>query len=109
MTYTQWYTIGTGISFLTAWLFARKFHHYFDKSTEVVKVHTLIFKLKPAQSAQLLGYLFWLLLLWFSIELLREFAIPITLLHMTLNLVGALIVVRFASFYIKSIFWSRFV
>jgi hypothetical protein len=28
---------------------------------------------------------------------------------MTLNLVGALIVIRFASFYIKSIFWSRFV
>ncbi len=98
-----------GISFLAAWLFARKIHHYFDKSTEKVKAHTLIFKLMPDQSAQLLGYLFWLLLLWFSVELLIKFAMPITLLHMTLNLVGALIVIRFASFYIKSIFWSRFV
>ena len=101
--------VAIGVSFLTAWLFARKFHHYFEKSTEKVKAHTRIFKLMPAQSAQLLGYLFWLLLLWFSMELLIKFAIPITLLHMTLNLVGALIVIRFASFYIKSIFWSRFV
>jgi small-conductance mechanosensitive channel len=98
-----------GVSFLTAWLFARKLCHYFDKSTEKVKGHTRIFKLMPAQSAQLLGYVFWLLLLWFFMELLIKFAIPNTLLHMTLNLVGALIVIRFASFYIKSIFWSRFV
>jgi small-conductance mechanosensitive channel len=101
--------VAIGISFLTAWLFARKFHHYFDKSAEKVKAHTRIFKLMPAQSAQSLGYLFWLLLLWFSMELLIMFAIPIALLHMTLNLVGALIVIRFASFYIESIFWSRFV
>jgi small-conductance mechanosensitive channel len=101
--------VAIGVSFLTAWLFARKFHHYFEKSTEKIKAHTRIFKLMPGQSAQLLGYLFWLLLLWFSMELLIKFAIPITLLHMTLNLVGALIVIRFASFYIKSIFWSRFV
>ena len=101
--------VAIGVSFLTAWLFARKFHHYFDRGTEKVKAHTRIYKFMPAQSAQLLGYLFWLLLLWFSKELFMKFAIPITLLHMTLNLVGALIVIRFASFFIKSIFWSRFI
>jgi small-conductance mechanosensitive channel len=101
--------VAIGVSFLTAWLFARKFHHYFDKGTEKVTAHTRIYKFMPAQSAQLLGYLFWLLLLWFSKELFMKFAIPINLLHMTLNLVGALIVIRIASFFIKSIFWSRFI
>ena len=42
-------------------------------------------------------------------ELFIKFTMPNALLHMTLNLVGALIVIRFASFYIKSIFWSRIV
>jgi len=97
------------VSFLIAWLFARKFHHTFEQRAEKVKAHTRIYKFMPAQSAQLLRYIFWLLLLWFSKELLLKFAIPTTLLHMTLNLVGALIVIRFASFYIKSIFWSRFI
>jgi len=98
-----------GVSFLIAWLFARKFHHDFEKSTEKIIAHTRIFKLMPAQSAQLLGYLFLLLFLWFSMELLTKFAMPNTLLHMTLNLVGALTVIRYASYYIKSVFWSRFV
>ena len=98
-----------GVSFLIAWLFARKFHHYFDKSTEKIRAHTRIFGLMPTQSAQLLAYLFWLLLMWFSKELFIKFTIPITVLLMTFNLVGALIVIRFASFYIQSVFWSRFV
>jgi hypothetical protein len=29
--------VAIGVSFLTAWLFARKFHNYFDKSAEKVK------------------------------------------------------------------------
>jgi small-conductance mechanosensitive channel len=101
--------VAIGVSFLIAWLLARKLRHDFDKSMEKVKTHTRIFKLIPAQFAQLLGYLFWLLLMWFSMELFKKFTMPISLLHMTLNLVGALIVIRFASFYMKSIFWSRFV
>ncbi len=101
--------VAIGVSFLIAWLLARKLHDDFGKSMEKVKTHTRIYKLNPAQFSQLLGYLFWLLLMWFSMELLKKFSMPISLLHMTLNLVGALIVIRFASFYIKSIFWSRFV
>ena len=101
--------VAIGVSFLIAWLLARKLHHDFDKSMEKVKTHTRIFKLIPAQFSQLFGYLFWLLLMWFSMVLLIKFTMPIALLHMTLNLVGALIIIRFASFYIKSIFWSRFV
>ena len=101
--------VAIGISFLIAWLLARGLHHYFDESVEKAKTRTRIFKLIPAQFAKLLGYLFWLLLIWFSKELFIKFKMPNALLHMTLNLVGALIVIRFASFYLKSIFWSRFV
>jgi small-conductance mechanosensitive channel len=98
-----------GFSILIAWFFAQKTHRYFKNNAEEIKDRSRIVKLNPAQSAQLLGYLFCLLLLWFSKELLISFEFPATLLHMTISLVGALMVIRFASFYIKSIFWSRFV
>jgi hypothetical protein len=65
--------VAIGVSFLIAWLLARKLHHDFDKSMEKVKTHTRIFKLIPAQFSQLLGYLFWLLLMWFSMELFKKF------------------------------------
>jgi small-conductance mechanosensitive channel len=57
----------------------------------------------------MLKYVFWLLLVWFSQILFNNFTIPANFLHMTLNLVIAVLVIRFASFYIKSTFWSRFV
>lgn len=101
--------VAIGVSFLIAWLLARKLHHDLDKSMEKVKTRTRILKFIPAQFAQLLGYLLWLLLMWFSMVLFKKFTMPTSLLHMTVNLAGALIVIRFASFYIKSIFWSRFV
>jgi hypothetical protein len=57
----------------------------------------------------LLKIFFWLLLVWFCQVLFKEFKMPADLLHMTLYLVVALLVIRFAFFYIKSTFWSRFV
>jgi small-conductance mechanosensitive channel len=53
---------------------------------------------------------FWLLLVWFCQVLFKEFKLPANLLDTILNLIIALLVIRFASFYIKStFFWSRFV
>ena len=98
-----------GVTYLIAWLLARKIHRYFDKSIEKVKARMRFIILTPAQFAKLLGYLLWLLLIWFSQVLFKEFTIPANLLHMTLNLVIAVLVIRLASFYIKSTFWSRFV
>jgi small-conductance mechanosensitive channel len=98
-----------GVTCLIAWLLARKLHHYFDKSVEKVKTRIRLFRLSPAQFAKLLGYLLWLLLIWLSQVLFKEFTMPANFLHMTLNLVIAVLVIRFASFYIKSTFWSRFV
>jgi small-conductance mechanosensitive channel len=97
-----------GVTYLIAWLLARILHQYLDKSIEKAKAH-MRFILSPAHFAIMLKYVFWLLLVWFCQVLLKEFKIPAYLLHMTLNLVGAVLVIRLASFYIKSTFWSRFV
>jgi len=97
-----------GVGYLIAWLFARKIHQYLDKGIEKVKAH-MRFILSPANFAIMLKYVFWLLLVWFCQVLFKEFTIPANFLHMTLNLLVAVLVIRVASFYIKSTFWSRFV
>ena len=65
------------------------------------------FVLSPVHFAIILKYIFWLLLLWFCQVFFKGFAIPTNLLHTTLNLALVLLAIRFASFYIKSTFWSR--
>jgi small-conductance mechanosensitive channel len=65
--------------------------------------------LGPVHFAIVLKYIFWLMLVWFCQGLFKELGMPVHLLHTALNLVVALLVIRFASFYIKSIFWSRLV
>ena len=97
-----------GVGYLIAWLFARKIHQYLDKGIEKVKAH-MRFILSPANFAIMLKYVFWLLLVWFCQVLFKEFTIPANFLHMTLNLLVAVLVIRVASFYIKSTFWSRVV
>ena len=97
-----------GVTYLIAWLFAVKIHQYLEKNTEKVKAHMRLV-LSPLHFAIVLKYLFWLLFLWFCQVLFKKFAMPVGVLHMTLTFVMALLVVRFASFYIKSTFWSRFI
>ena len=97
-----------GVSYLIAWLLARKIRQYLDKGIEKITVHMRLIS-SPAHFAIMLRYVFWLLLVWFCQVLFKKFTIPANLLHMTLNLVIAVIVIRLASFQIKSTFWSRFV
>ena len=97
-----------GVAYLIAWLLAVKIHRFLEKDIEKVKAH-IRFTVSPAHFANILKYIFWLLLLWFCQVLFKEFAIPADLLPTTLNLILVLLVIRFASFYIKSFFWSRFV
>ena len=97
-----------GVAYLIAWLFAAKIGQHLEKDIEKVKAH-MRFVLSPVQFVMLLKIFFWLLLVWFCQVLFKEFKMPVDLLHMTLNIVSALLVIRFASFYIKSTFWSRFV
>jgi small-conductance mechanosensitive channel len=97
-----------GVTYLIAWLLAKKINQYLEKDIKKVKAH-IRFVLSPVHFAIILKYTLWLLLLWFCQVLFKEFAIPADLLPTTLNLILVLLVIRFASFYIKSIFWSRFV
>jgi small-conductance mechanosensitive channel len=97
-----------GVAYLIAWLFAAKIGQYLEKDIEKVKAHMRLV-LSSVHFVILLKYFFWLLLVWFCQVLFKEFKIPTDLLHMILNILGALLVIRFASFYIKSTFWSRFV
>lgn len=97
-----------GVAYLIAWLFAKKIRQYLAKDTEKVKAH-MRFVLSPSHFAIMLKHVFWLLLVWFCQVLFKEFKLPDNLLHMTLNLILALLIIRFASFYIQSTFWSRLV
>ena len=97
-----------GVTYLIAWLFAARIRHYLEKDIEKVKAHVR-FVLSPAHFANMLKYLFWLLLVWFCQVLFKEFTVSVDLLRMALNIGVGLLVIRFAIFYIKSKFWSRFV
>jgi small-conductance mechanosensitive channel len=97
-----------GVTYLIAWLFAVRIRQYLEKDIEKVKAHAR-FVLSPAHFAIMLKYLLWLLLVWFCQVLFKEFTVPVDLLRMALNLGVGLLVIRFAIFYIKSKFWSRFV
>jgi small-conductance mechanosensitive channel len=95
-----------GVSFLIAWLLSLEIHKYLEKDIDRVKSHMRV-TVSPAHFAIIFKYFFWLLLVWFCHPLFIKFKMPTDILHMTLNFVIALLVIRFASFYIKSTFWSR--
>jgi len=97
-----------GVTYLIGWFLARNIYQYLEKGIEKAKAH-MRFKLSPANFTIMLKYVFWLLLVWFCQVLFKKFTIPASVLHMTLNLAIAVLVIRLASFYIKSTFWSRFV
>jgi small-conductance mechanosensitive channel len=96
------------VTYLIAWLLAKKIHQYLEKDIEKVKVH-IRFVLSAVHFTVMLKFIFWLLLVWFCQVLFKEFAIPARFLPMSLSLIVALMVIRFASSYIKNKFWSRFV
>ena len=97
-----------GVTYLIAWFFAVKIRQYLKKDIEKVKAHVRLV-LSPAHFAIMLKYLLWLLLVWFCQVLFKAFTVPVDLLRMAINLGVGLLVIRFATFYIKSKFWSRFV
>ena len=96
------------VTYLLASLFARKLGKYLEKDIEKVKRH-MRFTLAPAHFAIVLKYFVWLVLVWFFHALFKLLKMPLDVLHLAVTFVAALLVIRFASFYIKSAFWSRFV
>ena len=97
-----------GVTYLIARIIYTKIRQHLEKDSEKVKSHAR-FALSPAQFAIILGYVLWLLLLWFCRVLFEELQMPSDLLRMAVNLAMAWLFLRFASFYIKSTFWSRLV
>jgi small-conductance mechanosensitive channel len=97
-----------GATYLIAMLFASKVRQHLEKGIGKAETRTR-FVLSPDQLATVLKYFFWLVLLWFCQTLLKPLKIPFDVLHLAIDFVAVLLIVRFASYYIKSIFWSRFV
>jgi small-conductance mechanosensitive channel len=97
-----------GITYLLSKIISIKIRQHFEKNSGKAVPHVR-FALSPAHFSILLGYVLWLLLLWFCRVLLEDLKLPSNLLHMAVNLVIAWSVVRFAYFYIKNTFLSRLV
>jgi small-conductance mechanosensitive channel len=101
--------IGTiGVSYLIARLFAAKIRQFLEKDFDKVKAHMHV-TVSPAHFAIILRNFFWAVLVWFCHALFKKFNMPVDVLHITLDLIIAMMVIRLASFYIKSSFWSYLV
>jgi len=97
-----------GITYLLARIISIKVRRHLEKNSGIATPHVR-FALSPAHFSIMLGYVLWLLLLWFCRVLFEDLKIPSSLLHMAVNLAIAWTIVRFAYFYIKNTFWSRLV
>jgi len=97
-----------GITYLLSRIISIRIRQHLEKSSGKDKPHVR-FALSPAHFSVLLGYVLWLLLLWFCRVLYDDLQAPSHILRMAINLAIAWTVVRFAYFYIKNTFWSRLV
>jgi len=96
------------LTYLLASLFAKKVGQHLEKNVEKARAH-MRFVLSPAHFVIVLKFVFWLVLVWFCQALFKQLKIPADVLHLAVTFIAALLVIRFASLYIKSVFWSRFV
>lgn len=97
-----------GITYLLARVISIIIRQYLEKNSGKAALHAR-FTLSPAHFSIILGYVLWLLLLWFCQVVFEDLKLPSDLLHMAVNLAIAWTLVRFAYFYIKNTFWSRLV
>ena len=96
------------ITYLPAWQIAKRLRQYFEKIIQKDK-HPGKFELNPARFSAIVKYILWLLLLWLCQVLFKWSGMPAEIFVLPHNVALALLVYRFASWYIKSVFWSRFV
>lgn len=97
-----------GVTCLLGWFVGRKVRRYFENGIKSARFPQRIL-LKPAHFSGIIMQLSWCLMLWFSMVLFKHIGIPFYILHAALNLVFVVMAIFFALFYIRSIFWSRFV
>ena len=97
-----------GLTYLISKIFSRKIRQHLEKNSEKIESH-FHFSLSPAQFSVMLGYVIWLFLLWFCQVLFKELQLPSDFIHMAINLVISVAIVRLTYFHIKSTFWSRLI
>ena len=99
--------IGTaGLTYLLAWLLARKMEQFLTTKDKETSRHAR-FRLSPVHFALMARYVLWVIFLLFSQALFIKLKLPGEAIRMAVNLALILLIVRFASFYIKSLFWAR--
>lgn len=96
------------VTYLLAWQIAKRLRQYFEKIIQKEK-HPGKFELNPARFSAIVKYILWLLLLWFCQILFKRSGMPAEIFSLAFYLVFAMLIHRFAFWYIKSTFWSRFV
>ena len=96
------------VTYLLAWQIAKRLRQYFEKIIQKDK-HPGKFELNPARFSAIVKYILWLLLLWFCQVLFKRSGMPVAIFILAHNVAIALLVYRFALWYIESVLWSRFV
>jgi small-conductance mechanosensitive channel len=97
-----------GVTYLLAQQISIKLRQYFDETITKDKDSDK-FHFKPDWFCTIVKYALILLLLWLCFVVLKWGGMPAEILRLTFYLVFALLIYRFASWYIKSTFGSRFV
>jgi small-conductance mechanosensitive channel len=96
------------VTYLLAQLISKRLWQYFNEAIKKDK-DSGKFNFKPDWFCTIVKYALFLLLLWLCFIILKWSNMPTEILRLAFYLVFALLIYRFASWYIKSTFWSRFV
>ncbi len=96
------------VLYLLARQIAKRLRQYIEKTIKEAK-HPGEFKLSPEHFPVIIKYVLYLQLLWLCYNLFKSSGIPAEIFRLAHNVTLALLVYRFASWYIKSTFWSRVV
>ena len=95
------------ITYLVAWQVAKRLRGYLEAKIKKTQ-HLSRFNLNPARFSTIVKYLLWPLLLWLCQVVFNQNGMTAAIFPTALK--GALLFLayRFTSWYIRSVFWSRF-
>jgi small-conductance mechanosensitive channel len=93
------------LSYLLAWNTARRLRQYFEKTIRENKSPDK-FNLNPHWFSVIVRHIVLLLLIWFWEGVFQAWELPAEIFSLAFNLVLAVLIYRFVSWYVKSNFWS---
>jgi len=97
-----------GVAYLLAQQISKRLRQYFDDAINKTKDSGKL-DFNPDWFCTIVKHALTLLLLWLCYIVLKRNGMPAEILRLVFYLVFALLIYRFAFWYIKSTFWSRFV